>query len=584
MPPIGQCRVDPKAEDDAAERERQLLRAVGQGLLSGLPLAAGLTPAMQQAVIGAAAAAVKHGLERYGNGAALEGFLSRVLLRGAPLAAGAPGVAAVIDAARGAMGAYGTPILAVTELPPGGGGPSGPGGTEPPPPDPELSELLLEQVSLPTERELEILKELGRRGEYEIRAREVLEWQKGPRGATRRPRMTYPQWGRIPCTPGWDVIRQRLAAALIVEAAPAPEIPGFVSIPSWGLLGMDVHQRVQDLYFTTHAGNVVVADRRVRAGSRSYDLSQFAEHLPRPLIDHVTDDRLRVLDEALRFGSRSVLRADLVDMTANRVFELKPRSWAQAAVIQVWHYQACFNLAMGAMAGKTAPVAPYQPGRCDTPGTLLEGHWPARPVTIPLNRTGSLIAVVFHDPALPGVILYDVYRARNRRDEEKDQANQAHDAWPELAWLLSEILRRMGGRGGGSGSGEGGGEGGGGGGKVIPLRPGRPAPAPPPEEEWEVPAAAIVVVVVLVLIVLAILFLPEIAAALAVAAAAVGAFLLAAWEAVGLAELVLVLAELMGAAAVQLAQSDTPAGRDGQALAAVLSDARKALLATRARG
>ncbi|HET7463066.1 MAG TPA: hypothetical protein VFJ82_17570 [Longimicrobium sp.] len=575
MPPIGQCRVDPRADEDAAERERQLLRAVGQGLLSGLPLAAGLTPGMQQAVIAAAAAALSHGVERYGKGASVEEFLSRVLV-GAPLAGGSPGLAAVIEAARGAMGRFGAPILAATTVPPGPGGPGG----DPPAPEPEppLEEILLDQVSLPTDRELEILKELGRRGEYEIRVREVLEWQKGPRGATRRPRVTYPQWGQIPCTPGWDVIRQRLQTAFLVETTPAPVIPGLVSIPSWGLLGMQIHQRVQDIYFTTHPGNVVVADRTVRSGGRSYELSQFSEHLPRPLIDHETDDRLRILDESLRFAPRSLLRADIVDMTANRVFELKPRSWAQAAVVQVWHYQACFNLAMGAMAGKTAPVAPYAPGRCDTPGALLEGHWPLEPITLPLNPTGSLIAVVFHDPELPGVILYDVYRTLRPGEE-----NARDQAWPELAWILGEILRRMGkGKGGGSGSGEGGGEGGGGG-KVIPLRP-APAPAPAPDEEWEIPAAAIVIVVVIVLIVLAIFFLPEIVAALAAAAAAIGALLLAAWEVLEVAEVVVILAELMGAAAAQLARGGPAAGRDGPALAAVLLDARKALVAPTARG
>lgn len=380
-PPGGGAAEDELANAVARELVRQMIgrRGAGRGDIDDL-----VPPTLT--MLRAAHARFSRPVEP------LDAWLRRLLAPGIPAVAGtAPvlvGVAAVATVTRITVEG----IVAAA--------PPGPVSTLDP--EPFSSPALDTLPQLPTAEAIEVLRE-----EFGIEvARKILE---------------VARWGEIDCTPSLEDIEQRLRIAGVAAVAPPPLTPpGWIAVPPTKEDGRDVHRAIQDLYLGQHESNLVVADRVVYLDGQR--LGTLAE-VTRGEVEtgHPDDDnRLELLDAALRFVPRSFERSDITDMTERTIYEVKPRASAPWAVVQMWAYQAGYNAAAQELpyVGKPSrrhrrgPVR-YDPNvRCPNPELLQEGRWlPIPPQVMLPPRPGMprRMAVFFSVPGLPGLLLYDLF-------------------------------------------------------------------------------------------------------------------------------------------------------------------------------
>jgi hypothetical protein len=344
------------------------------------------------------------------------------------------------------------------------------------------------------------------------------------------------KWADIDCTPDLSVIIMRLRIAEKVALASAPPMsPPFRSITSNSRIGVEVHRLVTEQYVKDHTDSLIVADRVVYAeGKRVGTLSAILSgrnKLPKAYDNGYTMQQLRFLDHSLRGGQKIFKRADITDLTEKTVYEVKPRLGASGAVVQLWEYLAGYNMSAQfipddqSVRREQRKAYPYAPGQeCKNPHVIAEGTWKPAPETFVLSSRPGAIAVVFTEPELPGLLLYDVY-APQTEDEESD----ALRAFLDLIRVIigREILRRN-----------------------FPG-PEPPQPPPPgngklpeevPEEEeeeperppwrppeidWDSPSAQVLkwVLIIAMLVLLGYLLWPLIVAAVAAAGAAVAAII-----------------------------------------------------------
>ena len=259
------------------------------------------------------------------------------------------------------------------------------------------------------------------------------------------------KWANIDCTPDLSVITMRLRIAEKVALAPAPSMPLVKSIPSNTRIGVEVHRLVTEQYVKNHTSSLIVADRAVYAeGKRVGTLSAILSgrhKLPKAYDNGYTMQQLRFLDHSLRGGQKIFKRADITDLTEKTVYEVKPRLGASGAVVQLWEYLAGYNMSAQfipdgqSVRREQRKAYPYAPGEaCKNPHVIVEGSWKPAPDTFELRGRPGAIAVVFTEPELPGLLLYDVYVPSEENEEGEGDALRA---FLDLirAIIAREILR-----------------------------------------------------------------------------------------------------------------------------------------------
>jgi|GEM_PF-6079417 len=175
--------------------------------------------------------------------------------------------------------------------------------------------------------------------------------------------------------------------ALAIALAATPRLPG--GVPSSKEDGIEVHKRVQAHYARHRPGAYRVMERVVFSPSGQ----RLADSLAQAAKKYVAGrPELGLLDFSVGTGLRTRLRPDIVDFRApvGEVYEIKPRSQAVQALIQVDGYCAAYNLIP--FPGKL----PLEPGTTYTPPRLV-------------RATGRKVAVVYRVPGLPGLVLYDLF-------------------------------------------------------------------------------------------------------------------------------------------------------------------------------
>lgn len=190
-------------------------------------------------------------------------------------------------------------------------------------------------------------------------------------------------------------------------------------------IGNRVHEIIQADYVKASSG-FVVTERSVfqngnlrRIGTIGTLRNLLATVLP----------ELEVLDMAVVTGMSSRLRPDIVDLSNRFVYEIKPRNDALFALAQVNGYcvlyevfltimQAAGNVSLALLPLIPGPLLPQSAAGFDVPRVTPLGFMPRR--HIPL--TERLFAETVINPALPGVILYDVYEKNMRRERARQPA------------------------------------------------------------------------------------------------------------------------------------------------------------------
>ena len=249
-------------------------------------------------------------------------------------------------------------------------------------------------------------------------------------------RWIYTHWGGeggIPGTEPWaEVLEQWAVAKIITEALPRIaqrlEPLGLIERPSDPDTGRRVHQRLARAYLDWHPGNLVSTDWWVEApddwgtevdkGGKRGTLFQYVSGQA-STGNADDDDRLAVAAYGLWFaekgfdGPKRRLRADILDLTENQVFEIKPIRGYADGVLQAWAYQAFLNAAFSCRAGMA---------------TVHRGWWIPLPVIFPISDQKQLWAAAFmfprmgDIPGVPGVIAYLVLETEGLIENVQDLA------------------------------------------------------------------------------------------------------------------------------------------------------------------
>jgi hypothetical protein len=202
--------------------------------------------------------------------------------------------------------------------------------------------------------------------------------------------------------PDWKLWHARYIAAQAV----ARPIPRFPEIKATAADGRRVHFVLQEQYRRLFRPfNETVFERRVyRRGplDQGQLLSQLALEQP--------TSKYAVLHNALaNYDGDARLRTDVTDFSVHEMYEIKPRTGAHTAVLQVWHYINLYNC-----TAERFHVNPIMgPGVSWLPQHSLR--------TIPLGRWGRSLkyAIPYTIPGLPGLILYSVYVTPNEAEQEQ---------------------------------------------------------------------------------------------------------------------------------------------------------------------
>jgi hypothetical protein len=250
-----------------------------------------------------------------------------------------------------------------------------------------------------------------------------------PFGRTGLAKWVAQHWpGRVPGTRTWDELDEQLVsaaalAAIVPGLAAALSALGLRERPSSRRIGKLVQSGLDTAYRKRHEEHFVVFDSILWRGDVRY--GDIAEQAPAITGDQLVD--LKIAHTLFAYGFPSLdadtakpgfpkkgrlFRPDILDLTSNRLFEIKPIRSLVEAVPQLWAYQTMLN----------ASFAP-EPAL----GLVQPGAWriPARLFPISNDRKLWVFAFIFPGfgtlAPLPGIVTYLVFEAVKREIRDEDR-------------------------------------------------------------------------------------------------------------------------------------------------------------------